>query len=271
MGKYEGTIKEIINIGTGIGTSITIKEAFKMSIKIIQACDDSESYKEMLSYTSEVNEIYANKFGHSYEKFIGTKKFNGWFNQIYLLKEEVVSASNDWLVWLDPDAFFWDHTDDIQNSVINSSNAIIGTTGSPVNDGVAGVALDKIQCQSDLNGGVLFFNIKHEKIGEIVDKWIELVEGASGEMHLTKTWAQGYLNEAIWILQLNGKGVIKAYDDDKYQFINYEGSLIRHVLDDTDTYHIEINRNNLRFTWTGYNWDQRLELVKQWTAEVKGE
>jgi len=35
--------------------------------------------------------------------------------------------------------------------------------------------------------------------------------------------------------------------------------------------HIEINRNNLRFTWTGYNWDQRLELVKQWTAEVKGE
>ena len=40
------------------------------------------------------------------------------------------------------------------------------------------------------------------------------------------------------------------------------------MLDDTDEFQINNNRNGMRFTWTGYDWDQRLELVKQWTSEI---
>ena len=99
------------------------------------------------------------------------------------------------------------------------------------------------------------------------------MESHDGEMHDGEkggSWEipQYYLNEAINDLQLAGNNTIKALDGNDYQLINYEGSLIRHVLDDTDEFHIENNRNGMRFTWTGYDWDQRLELVKQWTAEI---
>ena len=245
-----------------------------MSIKIIQSCDTGK-HEEMLDHTSVVNSSYAVKFGYTYDKFVGNKKsgYTGAFNYIYWLNEELNKnrlESFDWIIWLDSDAFFWDHSIDIQNFInSNSSYAIIGATGSPVNDGMLGIGLTKTQSECDLNSGVLFFNTKHPQIKSITEKMIQLVENNAGQTHYSGIWGdQGYLNEAIYDLHLTGNNVIKALDGNDYQLINYEGSLIRHVLDDTDEFHIENNRNGMRFTWTGYDWNQRLELVKQWTTEI---
>ena len=249
-----------------------------MSIKIIQSCDVGK-HEEMLNYTSTVNSSYAIKFGHTYNKFVGNKKsgYGGNFNEIYLLNEELNKSrllSFDWIIWLDSDAFFWDHSINIQNFIdSNSSYAIIGATGSPVNDGSAGIGLTKIQSEADINNGVLFYNTRHPQTKSIIEKWIQSVESHDGETHDGEkggSWEipQYYLNEAISDLQLTGNNIIKALDGDDYQLINYEGSMIRHVLDDTDEFHINNNRNGMRFTWTGYDWDQRLELVKQWTSEI---
>ena len=247
-----------------------------MSIKIIQSCDEGK-HVQMLDHTFVVNSSYANKYLHTYEKFIGNKiiGISGVYNILYHLKEELDSDSFDWLLWLDTDAFIVDHNIDLLSEICipNQNYAIIGAAGNPLPN----VYGHETYLCWDINSGVLFFNLKHETTRIISDEWIRLLQvdvnklSWDGNYKDGKSVDQGYLREAIegyW--NNHQEEFVKLYDDstNQYNYINYEGSLIRHVLDDTNEFQINNNRNGMRFTWTGYTWDQRLELVKQWTSEI---
>ena len=262
-----------------------------MSLKILQSVDSGGKHEEMLNLTSEVNLLYAQKYGHDYEKFIGTKgraAVDASYNVLYLLNDELTSGNHDWILWLDADAFVWDHSIDVNTAVVDSQYALIGTAGSPINDGQDGHKT-QTEIQWDINSGVFFVNMKHDKTKEVLELSKELYlaninfeditdfNTIGTVEHLTDLLKDhGYINEAIYRVfneEPTQNPFVKVFNDstNQYRYINYMGSLIRHVLDDTDENHIINNRQNQRDELTGLTWDQRLELVQKWTAEVKGE
>ena len=155
---------------------------------------------------------------------------------MYILRDEITSGSYDWLLWLDVDAFIWDHDINLYTEVIepNKDYAIISAAGWPL---PSGYNSDTI-IQGDINSGVLFFNLKHEKIKSISDLWIERLEidantpDWSGN-HPNGCYDQGYLSDVLYYYwQQDSIEYVKIFNDltNQYNYINYDGSLIKHIL-----------------------------------------
>jgi hypothetical protein len=230
-----------------------------LRIKIIQSCDASG--ESMLDVTSEINSLYANKFNFIYEKFVGKKSVaNGIYNVIYHLQEEINSNSFDYLLLLDSDAFIFDQDVNLLSELCipNEDYALICSAGSLTGGNTW-----------DINAGVLLFNLKHASTQTISNTWktnletdMENVEW-NGEHSTGHRPDQAYLIVSLAGISSNNSSqcstFVKRYNEDQLNYINYEGSLIRHVLDD----------QHGDSTWTGYSFEQRLELVKQWTTEIK--
>ena len=89
------------------------------------------------------------------------------------MNDELTSGNHDWILWLDADAFVWDHSIDVNTAVVDSQYALIGTAGSPINDGQDGHKT-QTEIQWDINSGVFFVNMKHDKTKEVLELSKEL-------------------------------------------------------------------------------------------------
>ena len=101
-----------------------------------------------------------NKYDFNYENYVGFKAdgIPAIYNRMYILRDEITSGSYDWLLWLDVDAFIWDHDINLYTEVIepNKDYAIISAAGWPLPSGYN----SDTTVQWDINSGVLFFNLK---------------------------------------------------------------------------------------------------------------
>ena len=173
-----------------------------MNFKIIQSCDSAG--ESILNISKPVNQKYAEKYGYGYESKVETKKsgLSGIYNYLYDVRDEINNGTEGWLVKLDTDSCIYDNQISLEQFISDhslSSFSIVGTAGSPefLGDNT------EYENQWDINGGVLFFNLDHPKLPDIINYAISSLDSDydsgnwDGDHSSYHDRDQGYLNEAI--------------------------------------------------------------------------
>lgn len=153
-----------------------IKKNYKL--KIITSYD--ENYNSVGNITSKTMSKYADRFNLEFEflKMPSTGRVHTW-NKIKSIKDEILKNKNDFIMWLDADAFF---TNDAENiiSVLNDNDEIyLSSHYCSVHKGSN--YKNTILTTNRINCGVMIF-----KVSEFNEKFLENVW--SKENYINHYW-----------------------------------------------------------------------------------
>lgn len=143
-----------------------------MKILVIQTCDSTSKYNDMLNITSEINKKYCEKHGYGYGEFRGIKRgvhpWHATFNRMYLIQEIIDTKKEyDWVLYIDADAIVTDFDEKLENIIYEHDNKdkVLLICGYG----------DK-NAHTCINAGVFFYNLKHQHSKNLINMWKDLFE-----------------------------------------------------------------------------------------------
>ena len=143
-----------------------------MKILILQTCDSTSKYNDMLNITSEINKKYCEKHGYGYGEFRGIKRgahpWHATFNRMYLIQEILNTKKEyDWVVYIDADAIVTDFNEKLENIIYEHDNQ---------NKVLLICGYGEKSHHTSINAGVFFFNLKHQYSNNVINMWKDLFE-----------------------------------------------------------------------------------------------
>jgi hypothetical protein len=132
-------------------------------IHMIQTAS-GDSYKKMLFEGRKINRLYCEKFGITYQDYIGIKRgYYDWhacFNRIVMLDELIRGGYRGWIFYLDADAYIYDPKFDVRDIMLKDEHALLASPGG-------------FKGQWDINDGVFLLNLGAEKGRKIANLWFQ--------------------------------------------------------------------------------------------------
>ncbi len=133
---------------------------------IVLQSADAYKYYDMLIATARTAREFCNRWGATYECYIGVKRgFWNWqatYNRITLLNELYARGHRSWVLYLDADAY-----------VRDQSFGIDAYLKSKARYGAIMVPSGATSALWDVNAGVIFVNLGHRTGVEIVKRWVD--------------------------------------------------------------------------------------------------
>ena len=204
-------------------------------VLIIQSCD-GQAYKLMLDVVEPVNRKYCEKLGYDYKRWDGLKikardpkPFYATTNRVYLIQEELKRGYYDWVLYIDADAVVIDRNRPL-TEFLDPSRAVVACRGGSVPE----------YYWWDLNAGVCFFNLRHQKIKQLVNSWQEFIESNLKWIEDGKLQVDWSINAKVQlcdqdnlhraIQKLGDTELCKIYGGEQHNVFNYDGPFIKQVL-----------------------------------------
>ena len=207
-----------------------------MNLKILQTCDYNPIYKEQLEVTSSTNKLYADRFGHTYEMFIGEKFPNtprtGLWNRLQHFYDNCLDESVDWLLFLDTDAIIYEHSYDFCREIILEYSEYMILTEQYLDDDI--FTDEDFNGKANFNGGSIFYNCNHrfseEYFGKVLTSFVSNLDNPAG---ISLPVMKGRPTEYYMMTEIS-----KLYYKYKVPFvkcfphntINFDGNYIKHFL-----------------------------------------
>jgi hypothetical protein len=196
-----------------------------VDITVMQTAD-AFTYRRLLSLTSVCNRSYCARLDLRYEAYIGIKRgFHSWhacFNRIFMLRELLDRGFAGWVIYLDADAYVYDHGFDVRAYVQrHESKAYVFGPGGLESPGW------------DVNSGVFLINLGAPAARRLVELWhADVLSTSEDVLRRASRW------EDVPNDQARLHGILAAHPEllaaalvEPREFLNdYRASFIRQVL-----------------------------------------
>ncbi|MBT5559902.1 MAG: hypothetical protein HOJ88_08405 [Proteobacteria bacterium] len=228
----------------------------KSNILFFQSSDDQSVYRDMLEITYSINKKYTEKYGYNIQKYCGVKRgpapWYATFNRHYLIPELIESDKFDWIVYMDADAFVFDHSIDFESFIhpYDDKALIVSRGGS-----------DTVPW--DFNAGVLIINARHPKSLEVFANCrnsfsaipMQTLDKYKQPWSLPGIDDQNLMHNEVRKDVQNGKiDYLKIFIGDEANMINYSnGRYIRQIIR-PDIYNL--------------NLEERLRIIKETADKI---
>lgn len=162
--KIEISYKNINNYH--LKSSNVLQKNYKL--KIITSHD--ENYNEIGKFTKKTMENYATKYNLNFEfvKMPNSGRSQTW-NKILSIKEHIIKKDNDFVMWLDADAFFLNDAEDIRSILDDFHEIYLSSHYCSVFKGSK--YLNTILTSNRINCGVMIYKVGNFSINFLENVW----------------------------------------------------------------------------------------------------
>jgi hypothetical protein len=208
-----------------------------MKVLILQTCD-GHHYKPFLDLTQNIHEKYCNKHGYTFMRHDGIiNGLNGdpsfaTFNRIYLLQEIYKNKPEyDWVFYVDADCVIIDMNKTVDEFLHNDKLVVACRGGS-----------DSETNTWDVNIGVAFYNMRHPKIQDVLNRWQMMFENElntfrnNTNINFSQSFDNSiqYLDDQTMLHQIlwEDSALAYVYIKERHNIFNYDGDYVKQILRD---------------------------------------